>query len=324
MTMEHELDIAVRLAREAGAVTEAFRAQGFKVEHKTGADDPVTEGDRAASALLMRELARAFPGDGLLSEEEADAPERLSRSRTWLIDPIDGTKEYADGSPDHCVSLGLAVDGEPVLGVIYAPQTDELFAGAVGLGVTKNGERVTLRDHQPYVIATSVTETRRELRDLPLPGMRPSGSTALKLARIAAGEADATFTMSPRAEWDIAAGHALLRAQGGDLTRRNGQPVRYNQTRPYLEQGFVAGHPAALTWLRRELERLEIPSGVLCLDADAQGRRRHVRVTGGRELAWLVTGPGTDGPDTVLEAGGDAFHLERLTRDVRRGKDALG
>ncbi|ADY26133.1 inositol monophosphatase [Deinococcus proteolyticus MRP] len=320
--LRHELDTAGRLARQAGDLVRRFRREGLTVQHKTGADDPVTEADRAASELLMRELAAAFPHDGLLSEEEADSTERLGRERVWLIDPIDGTKEYAEGSPDYCVSIGLAVAGEPVLGVIYAPDTDELFAGAAGLGVTKDGQPAARHREPPYVIATSVTETRRELNDLPLAGMRPSGSTALKLARIAAGEADATFTMSPRAEWDIAAGHALLRAAGAELTRRDGGAVRYNQPTPYLEQGFVAGHPDALAWLQAELLRLGVPSAVLALDADQRGQRRHVRRAGERELAWLVTGS-AGGEVQVLDCGGDAFHLERLTRDVRRARDSL-
>ncbi|MDO4264559.1 MAG: 3'(2'),5'-bisphosphate nucleotidase CysQ [Deinococcus sp.] len=321
--LHHELSVAEDLARQAGDVARHYRREGFTVQHKTGADDPVTEADRAASALLMRGLSAAFPADGLLSEEEADSTERLGRQRVWLIDPIDGTKEYATGRPDYCVSIGLVEDGKPLLGVIYAPETDELFSGALGLGVHKDGRPVLHRAATPYIIATSETEAERELGNVPLAGMRPSGSTALKLARIAAGEADATFTMSPRAEWDIAAGHALLRAQGGDLTRRSGQPVRYNQPKPYLEQGFVAGHPQALSWLRGELLRLEVHSVVLALDDDTQGQRRHVRRAGDRELAWMVTAQDERGETVVLASGGDAFHLERLTRDVRRGGDAL-
>ncbi|WP_261663842.1 3'(2'),5'-bisphosphate nucleotidase CysQ [Deinococcus sp. Marseille-Q6407] len=321
--MTEELATAEQLARQAGELIRRLRQQGLTVEHKTGADDPVTQADRAASQLLMQELAAAFPADGLLSEEESDSRQRLDRRRVWLIDPIDGTKEYTEGSSDYCVSIGLAEAGEPVLGVIYAPETDELFSGAAGMGVRKNGQPVSLRSEQPYIVATSVTETGRELKDLPLPGMRPSGSTALKLARIAAGEADATFTMSPRAEWDIAAGHALLRAQGGDLTRRDGRAVRYNQPKPYLEQGLIAGGPEAIAWLRAELLRLGVPTAVLALDADAQGQRRHVRRAGERELAWLVTGSSERGETAVLGSGGNAFHLERLTRDVRRAGDSL-
>lgn len=324
LRLQAELATAKALAREAGALALRYRREGFSVQHKTGADDPVTEADRAASALLMAGLAAAFPEDGLLSEEEADSAVRLGRARVWQIDPIDGTKEYAGGvSPDYCVSLGLVVNGEPLLGVIYAPETDELFAGAVGLGVRKNGVPVGLRTHPPYIVATSVTEAENELHRVPLPGMQPSGSTALKLARIAAGEADATFTMSPRAEWDLAAGHALLRAQGADLRRRDGQAVLYNQPKPYLEQGFMAGSLPALAWLQAELLRLGVPNAVLSLEKDSQGQRRHSRHTGETELAWIVTAEQPSGQTTVLNTGGDAFHLERLTRDVRRAGDSL-
>ncbi len=322
LALRPELDRAEALAREVGQLAERYCARGLtSIEHKTGADDPVTEADRAASALLVRELGAAFPADGLLSEEETDGAARLAQRRVWLIDPIDGTRDYAAGSPEYCVSIGLAVDGEPVLGVIYAPATDELFSGAVGLGLQKNAQAivspspVSPSPMPPYRVGTSDTETRLELQQLPLPGMVPSGSTALKLARAAAGELDATFTIAPRAEWDIAAGHALLRAAGGDLVQRDGGAVRYNQPYPYLLQGLAAGRPPALAWLRGELARLEVPTTALALQADAHGQRRHERrLENGRALAWLVTGEAGE----VLQTGGDALQLSRLTRDVRR------
>ncbi|MVN88120.1 3'(2'),5'-bisphosphate nucleotidase CysQ [Deinococcus sp. HMF7620] len=329
-----EQKAAERLAREAGALLLSHLRVGLTVEHKTSADDPVTAADREASALITRGLAQAFPDDGLLSEEEADSPERLTRSRVWIIDPIDGTKEFSTGSPDYCVSIGLAVDGEAVLGVVYAPATDELFAGVVGAGVTLNGQPVSPAAAGPeWRVAVSDTEHSRELHAVPLPGMVPSGSIALKLARIAAGQADVTFTMSPRSEWDIAAGHALLRAAGGDLRRRDGRPVRYNQPRPHIEQGLIGGQPGALAWLDGALSAHRLPTAHLGLTpadpawsllgaADQEALAEHpgvfMRHAGGEVLALLVM----DLPTRRVErAEGDAFHLERLTRDVTR---ALG
>ncbi|MFC6590722.1 inositol monophosphatase family protein [Deinococcus lacus] len=99
--------------------------------------------------------------------------------------------------------------------------------------------------------------------------MHPSGSIALKLARVAAGEADATFTLSPRSEWDLAAGHALVRAAGGNLTRRSGEPIFYNQASPHLEQGIVAGQPDAYAWLQAELNRLNVPATRLNVPAQS-------------------------------------------------------
>ncbi|MHA0041657.1 3'(2'),5'-bisphosphate nucleotidase CysQ [Deinococcus sp. PEB2-63] len=333
-TFSHELSVASALAREAGALLLAHLRAGFTVEHKTSADDPVTVADREASTLIMTALAAAFPADGLLSEEETDDRARLSHDRVWIVDPIDGTKEYSTGLPDYCVSIGLEVGGEPVLGVVYAPETDELFSGVVGQGVTLNGQPVPAPASGPdWRIAVSDTEHGRELHRTALPGMKPSGSIALKLARIAAGQVDATFTMSPRSEWDIAAGHALLRAAGGDLRRRDGRPVHYNQPRPHIEQGLIGGAPAALDWLEGQLRghRLPVahlgltpadPAWTLLPESDRAALDGHpgvnVRHANGEVLALLVVNPGTR---QVERAEGDAFHLDRLTRDVTR---ALG
>lgn len=330
-----EVQVAARLAREAGTLLLDHLRRGLSVEHKTSADDPVTAADREASALILGGLHAAFPDDALLSEEEADDARRLTYRRVWIVDPIDGTKEFTTGSPDFAVSIGLAVDGEAVLGVVYAPATDELFAGVVGAGVTKNGEAAGFGARGEYVLSVSDTEYRRELRDSGLPGMAPSGSIALKLARIAAGEADATFSMSPRSEWDICAGDALVRASGGLLRRRDGRPVRYNSPRPSLEQGIIGGRPDAVAWLETELAARALPTAHLGLtpgdpawtvldEADRAALAGHggvsVRHAGGRALALLVVDPHTR---EVQRASGDPFHLERLTRDVTRALGAL-
>ncbi|WP_102126147.1 3'(2'),5'-bisphosphate nucleotidase CysQ family protein [Deinococcus planocerae] len=329
-----ELHVATRLALEAGELLRAHLRRGLTVEHKTGADDPVTAADREASDLILRGLRAAFPDDGLLSEEAADSPARLGLGRVWIVDPIDGTKEFTTGSPDFAVSIGLAVGGEPVLGAVYAPATDELFAGVVGGGVTKNSVPVGFSDRSAYVVSVSDTEFRRELHRHTLPGMVPSGSIALKLARIAGGEADVTFTMSPRSEWDIAAGHALVRAAGGEVRRRDGRPIRYNLARPHVEQGLLGGRQDALEWLEAELAARELPTAHLGLtdadpawavlrEEDRAALAGHpgvfVRHAGGRPLALIVVGEG----GAVERAEGDAFHLERLTRDVTRALGTL-
>lgn len=334
--LTRELEVASRLARQAGALLLDWQARGVQAEHKTGADDLVTQADRDASALIVSGLQAAFPEDGLLSEEETDSPERLTRARVWLIDPIDGTSHYAAGRPGYAVSIGLALGGEAVLGVVYAPVTDELFVGVgppatlgIQTGVSKNGEPMPPPPARPPVVAVSETEYRRELQACGLPGMHPSGSIALKLARIAAGEADATFCMSPRSEWDLCAGHALLRAAGGELRRRDGRPIRYNALRPHLEQGVIGGFPAALEWLQAELLARRLPSAYLGVGegdpawkalapADQRALAGHpgvcLRAAGPELLALIVVGEG----GAVERAGGDAFHLERLTRDLRR------
>lgn len=333
VSYRHELAVAEALAREAGELLLRHRRAGLTVEHKTSADDPVTAADREASALIVAGLQRAFSQDGLLSEEEVDDAKRLSRKRVWIIDPIDGTKEYTTGSPDFCVSIGLAVDGEAVLGAVYAPATDEMFSGAVGEGVRKNGKPVGFAERTDFVVSVSDSEYGRELGRYPLPNMQPSGSIALKLARLAAGEADVTFTMSPRSEWDLAAGDALVRVAGGSLRRRDGQPISYNHAVPHISQGIIGGRAAAIEWLDQQLLALGIPTAHLNLmDTDQAwgvldmvdqvalaGRSGvNIRYAGRTLLALLVVDPDTH---QIERSEGDAFHLARLTRDVVR---ALG
>lgn len=340
-TPDPALRTAAALALEAGALLLEMGARG--VQRKTTPDDLVTEADRAASDLLLAGLAAAFPGDALLSEEEEEGGQerqnnrRLDNGRLWSIDPIDGTRHFVDGHPEYAVSLGLCVRGEPALGVVYAPALAWGCAGGPGLGLwaLQGGELRPLTrpaPQPPFALLTSVSEQRRELHRYPLGG-KPGGSAALKLARMAAGEGDATFSISPRSEWDVAAGHALLRAAGGDLTRRDGQPVRYNRPVPHLEQGIAAGVGEALPWLHARLAELGVPRAHLglrptdaawaLLTAPQRGwaargalSLRYAAPTAresGGVLALLLT----DGSHE-LERAGDPEHLSLLRRDLVR------
>ena len=336
MTYAHERQIAAMLAQQAGELLLNHRAAGFQVNYKTSKDDPVTLADTEASELIVAGLRAEFPEDGILSEELGDTAERLSKRRVWIIDPIDGTQEYVDGSPDFAVSIGLSDGGEPVLGVVNAPAHRALYSGAVGEGVTKNGELVGFSTRPPAeaLISVSDTEYRRELHAYPLAQMFPSGSIALKLALIAAGEAEATFTMSPRSEWDIAAGMALIRAAGGHVTRRGGAQIILNSPDPSLRQGLIGGRPDVVAWLETELHRLAIPEQQLGLtETDAawsllsraeQDRLRgqphlHIRHAAGKVVALVLL----DENRQVVRAEGDAAHLGVLTRDVTRAYGPL-
>ncbi|AWN24517.1 3'(2'),5'-bisphosphate nucleotidase CysQ [Deinococcus irradiatisoli] len=334
-----ERRLAEKLARQAGEVLLAHRAAGFQVNYKTSQDDPVTVADTEASALIVAGLRAAFPDDGILSEELTDTAERLGKRRVWIIDPIDGTKEYVEGSTDFAVSIGLAVDGEAVMGVVYAPAQQALYSGEVGVGVFRNGEPAgfSARPPQQAVIWVSDTEYKRELHQYPLANMRPSGSIALKLALIAAGETDATFTMSPRASWDLAAGMALVRAAGGTVTRRGGGRIELNAPQTSIRQGLIGGRSDVVAWLEQELARLAVPEQQLNLvESDAawallpppeQERLRgeahlHLRHAAGQMVALLLLRPA--GPALeVVRAEGDAAHLKVLVRDVTRAYGPL-
>ena len=336
--LAREREVAEALAREAGALLLDHRRRGFTVDEKTPGD-PVTAADREASELIVDGLRAAFPEDGLLSEEMADSAERLTRRRVWIVDPIDGTSEFVKGSPDYVVSIGLAVEGEPVLGVVYAPEPGDLYSGVVGEGVWKNGEPVGFspRPLDQAIIAVSDTEYERELSASGLTHLQPSGSIAYKLARIAAGEADATFTINPRSEWDIAAGMALVRAAGGTVTRRSGSRIPLNATRPRIRRGLIGGRGDVVAWLADELKRLHIPEQQLFLrsgdsawatlpeaeQANLRGHPHlHVRHAGGAVEA-LVTLERRGGGWEITRAEGRESPLRTLVHDLQRAYGRL-
>jgi myo-inositol-1(or 4)-monophosphatase len=214
--------------------------------------DPVTEADLAADRVLREILPR--DGEGWLSEESADDLTRLACRRVWVVDPIDGTREFVEGIPEWCISIGLVENGRPVAGGIYNPVTEEMVLGSVEDGVTFNGRpaRVLDRDIDGAVVLASRSETRRgewaPFERAPF-RVRPCGSVAYKLALVAAGQADATWTLVPKSEWDVAAGTALVRAAGGLVTLVDGSEPPFNMERP-LFPNFIAAGPRALRAFR--------------------------------------------------------------------------
>lgn len=257
LTLADTLPIIRQIALEAGELLLHHRQKGFTVNYKSGPEDPVTIADIEASQLITSRLQQVFPNDGLLSEEEVDNSRRLDCPRVWIIDPIDGTRSFAAGNNDFCVSIGLAIQGQPVLGVVYAPATHELFEGLVS-------QPQPAPDSQQRRLCVSNTEYGRELQswlssDSQGAELLPSHSIALKLARVAYGQAEATFTVAPRSEWDICAGDAILRARGGLLRRRDGHRIIYNQPQPHIEQGIIGGFLPALNWLEPMLSQRRIP-----------------------------------------------------------------
>ena len=217
------------------------------VEFKEG-DDPVTATDRALDALLRQALPAA--GEGWLSEETADDAARLACSRVWVVDPLDGTREFVAGIPEWCVSVGLVVDGEAVAGGILNPATGQRFLGAVGHGLTLDG-RPARASAATTLAGALVLASRSEVKrgqwerfaGAPFT-VKPTGSVAYKLACVAAGLADATWTLVPKHEWDVAAGVALARAGGCVVRTPSGTPPRFNRAVPLLAGLIVC--PAGL------------------------------------------------------------------------------
>jgi fructose-1,6-bisphosphatase/inositol monophosphatase family enzyme/glutathione synthase/RimK-type ligase-like ATP-grasp enzyme len=230
--LHRELDTAVRLALKAAEVLRRHRAGGLSVGEKAGGE-MVTAADLEADALIGAGLRAEFPGDIVYSEEAIDPISRHSARRVWIVDPIDATSDYARGGEEHCVSIGLAIDGAPVLGVVYNPVRDELFAGYEGDGVTCNGKPVNpspVAHLTDAVIEVSRKEWMRGLEQRAASlTIRPAASMAYKLARVAAGLSDGAFSFKRRREWGTCAGVALVLAAGGRATWLDGTPPVFNR-----------------------------------------------------------------------------------------------
>jgi myo-inositol-1(or 4)-monophosphatase len=244
-----ELEVATRAAREAGVIIRSLYGTALPVVAKGGrADSPLTEADTRSNELLRKRLLEAFPQDGWLSEESDDSSRRLGRSRVWIVDPLDGTKEFVQGIPEFTVCVALAVDGEAVVGVTYNPVTDEMFAAAKGIGATLNDAPIhtsaTDSLERATLLASRSENERGEWdRFRGRFGVELCGSVAYKLARVAAGRADATFTLSPKNEWDVCSSACVIECAGGSVSHLDGSPIRYNQPAPRLA-GVVASNGA--------------------------------------------------------------------------------
>jgi 3'(2'), 5'-bisphosphate nucleotidase len=236
------------IARAAGEAILAVYRTDFDVRRKDDAS-PVTEADEAAEAVILEGLARLAPEIPVIAEESVAAgrvPD-VSGGRFWLVDPLDGTKEFIGRNGEFTVNIALIEAGEPVLGVVYAPAIDRMFWGCDGRAGA-NGAQIAAKpvpaDGLTVVASRSHRDYQTEefLKDYPVKELKSAGSS-LKLCLIAAGEADMYPRLGRTMEWDIAAGHAVLRAAGGTLTTLDGGPFRYGK--PGFENPFF------IAWGRR-------------------------------------------------------------------------
>jgi myo-inositol-1(or 4)-monophosphatase len=244
---ERERAVAEEAAQAAGAIIRAAYEQPQTVREK-GRDNPVTDTDLRANECIRARLGTAFPADGWLSEETCDSAERLTRPRVWIVDPLDGTKEFINHIPELCVCIALVVDGAPVVGVSFNPIAGELFSAAAGQGLTLNGHAARasdVRDLKAARVLASRSEIKRGEWTAFEPHVRvvPTGSVAYKFARVAAGLGDATFTRTPKNEWDICAGAVLVTEGGGRITDLAGRPLRFNKPETKFS-GLIATNAA--------------------------------------------------------------------------------
>jgi myo-inositol-1(or 4)-monophosphatase len=231
---------AIHAARD---VFSRFTPGEIAAEYKAG-HDPVTEADKALDVVLRKELLHQ--GEGWLSEESADDLTRLNKKCVWVVDPLDGTREFVAGIPEFCISIAFVEEGRAVAGGICNPATGEVFIGSLHSGVTYNGRPTHtsgVKSLKGAIILASRSETKRgeweEFQNAEFT-VRQTGSVAYKLALVSAGLADATFTLTPKHEWDVAAGAALIESAGGFVTTLQNTPLRCNNNPPKIS-GLIAG-----------------------------------------------------------------------------------
>jgi myo-inositol-1(or 4)-monophosphatase len=237
-----DLERIGRALAAAAVVFERFPQGPVQAATKSN-QDPVTEADLEVDRVLREALVER--GEGWLSEETADDPRRLQADRVWVVDPLDGTREFVAGLPEWCVSVGLVEQGRAVAGGIMNPWIGFVALGAEGHGCTLNGAPA-----QPTgasaLDASTVLASRTEVDrgqwenwgDAPF-RIEAMGSVAFKLARVAVGLADATWTLVPKHEWDVAAGVALVEAAGGWVATLDGERPVFNRPHPKLT-GLIA------------------------------------------------------------------------------------
>jgi 3'(2'), 5'-bisphosphate nucleotidase len=247
-TLSPRLQTLVAIAQAAGKVVMRHYEAGCEARVKSD-HSPVTDADEEAEKLILAELAQAFPGVPVVAEEEAAAG-RVSQvgSRFFLVDPVDGTKEFLKRGGEFTVNIGEIIDGAPVSGVVLAPAIGRLFVGGIQEGAFElsNDRLRTIAARAPAADGLVAVSSRSHpdaksdelLKTLPIKGHTNAGSS-LKFCLVAAGEADIYPRAGQTMEWDTAAGHAVLAAAGGKVTNWDGTPFRY--AKPGFRNGpFIA------------------------------------------------------------------------------------
>ncbi len=253
MRLARELDLAETIAREASEILMRYYRGDYQVELKDG-EEPVTEADRAANEHIVARLQEVFPDDGILAEESADPAAIVGKQRVWMVDPMDGTKEFTRHLPEFAVMIGLVVEGTPTLGVVAQPAEETLYRGIVGegaervrpggvetmrVGATSELADLTLicsRSHLPDVVESMKNE-------LGISRMLQSGSVGLKIGKIGTGVCDLYLQPASGTKlWDACAPEAILHAAGGRLTDFDGHPIDYDPHDLVNRRGLLASN----------------------------------------------------------------------------------
>ncbi len=246
MPVHEDLALLIEAAREAGIVARRFFNQGPEAWDKPDGLGPVTEADMAVDRLLRHELTTARPGYGWLSEETEDDPARLAADRLFIVDPIDGTRAFIEGSLTWAHSLAVVERGEVTAAVVYLPMRDRMYAAARGEGASLNGKPLHASTRNEVDGAT-VLAVRSVLdpwnwKDAQAPGLKRNfrSSLAYRLSLVGEGRFDAMMTLRATWEWDAAAGSLIVTEAGGAVSDRLGEALVFNNPSPQVN-GLVAG-----------------------------------------------------------------------------------
>ena len=255
MDLRAELATAERAARAAGEIVRAhYERGGLPVEIKAD-QSPVTQADRDANQAILEILGDAFPADAILSEESPDTDARLRNRRVWIVDPLDGTKDFVNRSGEFAVHVGLAVDGFAVAGVVHVPMAGTSYAASTGHGAWRVVGDMRTRVHVSGTAELGALRigTSRQFPSPPLVAFldthgitrRMAMGASTKLVAVAAGELDAVVNLSSgELEWDTCAPEVIVREAGGAYTDGTGAPFLYNQPDPMHRRGSIASNRA--------------------------------------------------------------------------------
>jgi 3'(2'), 5'-bisphosphate nucleotidase len=273
---DHELHVALKLAREAGDVIMSFYNGPLHIEQKREAEDrePVTQADRIANDLIVQGLTRDFAEDGILAEESVDTDRRLEKRRVWMVDPLDGTTGFIDGNGDFAVQIGLSEEGNCVLGVVYQPVSGVLYRAVQGGGtwIERPGvepQRAQVSSHTNiHLMRLAASRSHRSkrmdrvVRSLGVQKEVQRGSVGVKVGLIVEQLCDLYVHLSPRTkQWDTCAPEIILREAGGEISDLFGGPLRYNVPEVQNRNGLVATNGLAHKDVIKQLKPLLMEFG---------------------------------------------------------------
>jgi len=260
--MTADLELLTEAAREAGALALKQRTPGLTIEKKPDGS-PVTSADLAVDAFLTEALRSARPDYGWLSEETADNPDRLNAERVFMVDPIDGTRAYIRGKPWFVVSLAVVEHHRPVAAAIFAPALDELYLATCGGGATLNAQPIRASARDQLEDASMLGDAKmfgHPAWTQPWPRMRfhDRNAIAYRMALVAAGVFDAAVAMSPKHEWDLAAGVLIAEEAGAAARDHKGRPLVFNTPRA-LCPSLVCAAPALAPLILARTGPIDLP-----------------------------------------------------------------